>query len=126
MNFDHIVGCHTLLNNTEPGRAIVIPYGRGENGRRGKILGAATHAGMQDEEEGEDSESEEDNNDNDEDISNNNADEELYSCNDEDTQIPIVDVVDAFDRLNLLGGVVSQGGAVDVLTHIIRTVSDNR
>ena len=96
MNFEQIMHGHNLLINTEPGRAIVIPYDRGENGRPRKMFGAATHAGMQDEEEGEDSGSYEDNNGNAEDISNNNADEELYSGNDEDTQIPIVDVVDDF------------------------------
>ena len=73
MNFDQIMRAHNLLINTEPGRAIVIPYSSGENGRSKEIIGAATHAGMQDEEEGEDSESDEDNNGNAEDNSNNNV-----------------------------------------------------
>jgi hypothetical protein len=126
IKFDHIMRDHNLLNNAEPGRAIVIPYDRGENGRLGEIIGAATRASMQDDEEGEDSESDEDNNGNDEDISNNNADEEFNLGSDEDTQIPIADVVDDFDILNFLGGIVSPGGAVNVVTHIIRMLSDNK
>ena len=81
---------------------------------------------MQDKEEGEDLESAEYNNGNDKDFSNNNVDEELNLDNDQDTQIPIVDVVDDFDRLNFLGGVVSPGGAVNVVTRIIRTLSNNK
>ena len=126
MDFDQIMRGHALLNETNPGRLIEIPYDRGENGRPGAITGRGAAQQTQDEEDEEDAESESEGNGND--VGGAIGDDvHEFDHEDDDDQLTFpAEHFHDLDKLEYLGGAVSPGSAVNILTHIIRTLSDKK